>query len=87
MKRKRKFHISSVNNYDHNCAWDEYLYLPVRHALNWFIRHCAEFNIDLIKCQQVDNQELYLTIKGKKKDIARIIVVFVSSNGEKFNIK
>lgn len=87
MKRKKVFHIESVHRYDRTCSFGEYLYTLVHHALDWFIRNYSRFNIEIVKCKQSDNTELTLVIKGKKNDIAKAIVTFISANGKDFNIQ
>jgi hypothetical protein len=87
MKRKKVIHIKSVHRYDHTCSFGEYLYTPVRYALEWFTKKCSQFDIEIVKCKQLHQTELTLVIKGKKTDITRAITAFISANGENFNIK
>ncbi len=87
MKRKKVLHIESVHKYDHTCSFGEYLYTPVRLALDWFTRHCSQFDIEIVKCKQSYQSELILIIKGKKSDMAKATIAFISTNGENFNIK
>ena len=85
MKRKKVLHINSVHKYDRTCSFGEYLYVPVRHALEWFIRNHSRFNIAIVKCKQSYQAELTLVIKGEKNDIAKAVTTFISANGENFN--
>lgn len=87
MKRKKALHIASVHKYDRTCSFGEYLYTPVRHALEWFAQKCSQFDIEIVKCKQSHQTELTLVVKGKKADIARAITAFISANGENFNIE
>lgn len=87
MKREKILHIESVCKQDRTCSFYEYLYTPVRHALDWFTKKYSQFGIEIIKCKQSDKTELTLVIKGKKNDITKAIVAFISENGERFNIE
>lgn len=82
---KKTIKIRSIHRYSKSRLMG-YFYTPVANALR-HITSSLPSSVNIIKCEQMDEETLVLRLRGKRKEINCLIIFFINEHGENFYVQ
>lgn len=83
---RKTIKIRSIHRYDKNYNFMGYYYTPVSNALRHIMSDLYS-SVDIINCEQINDEILVLRLRGKRKDINRLIISFINEHGRNFYVQ
>lgn len=70
-------------------GWGSWVYTTIDEACAWWLEKCAAKNIDckIVKKENFVTDCVEMLVKGKQKQIQRLINEFIVEKGKKYNLK